>query len=118
MTVRIKNWNKFQHYTHRNPPWIKLHRALLDDREWFALSGDASKLLAMCWLVAAEHDGELPTLPDLAFRLRMDEKKLRSLISQLNHWLEHDASTTLAERKQVATTEREGETEPKRGNCV
>jgi len=45
--MKIKNWHKFQHYKHRNPPWIKLHRGLLDDPEWFALSGDASKVLAM-----------------------------------------------------------------------
>ena len=33
MTARlhIKNWGEFQHYKKRNPPWIKLHKKLLDD---------------------------------------------------------------------------------------
>jgi hypothetical protein len=28
--LRVKNWSEFQHYKDRNPPWIKLHRTLLD----------------------------------------------------------------------------------------
>jgi len=111
MTWRIKNWTKFQHYKHRDPPWIKLHRGLLNDPEWFALSGDASKLLANCWLLASENNGELPPLSTVAFRLRMTEKRAAELFLQLKHWLETDASMMLAERKQVATTETETETE-------
>jgi hypothetical protein len=85
----------------------------LNDRQWHSLSGDAAKLLVSLWLVASEfgNDGTLPEISDLAFRLRMDEKKLSSLISQLDHWLEHDASSTLAERKQDAPSETETETE-------
>ena len=113
---RIKNWHKFQHYKHRDPPWIKLHRGLLNDPEWFALSGDASKMLACCWLLASEHDGELPPVKTMAFRLRMTERRVTELISQLDHWLEHDASKMLAERKQDATTETETETETECSN--
>ena len=57
--IRIKNWEKFQHYKGRNPPWIKLHRQLLQNREWHQLSGDASKLLVECWLLASEHEKRL-----------------------------------------------------------
>jgi hypothetical protein len=35
--LTIKNWSEFQHYKDRNPPWIKLHRALLDDYAFAAL---------------------------------------------------------------------------------
>ena len=31
MILRILNWEKFQHYKVRRPPWIKLHHSLLDD---------------------------------------------------------------------------------------
>lgn len=111
MTIRIKNWRKFQHYKHRDPPWIKLHRALLDDREWFSLDGDASKMLANCWLLASELDGVLPSLADMAFRLRMTEKAIEAQLSKLNHWVESDASTALADRVRGAVSETETETE-------
>ena len=35
--LRVKNWSAFQHYRHRRPPWIKLHRGLLDDFAWHRL---------------------------------------------------------------------------------
>src|SRR5215475_9602027 len=95
--MRIKDWKKFQHYKRRNPPWIKLHKTLLDDPEWHALDSNASKVLAMCWLIASEHGGNLPAIGKLAFRLRMSVDVLSSIISKLSHWIEHDASTTLAE---------------------
>jgi hypothetical protein len=109
--MRIKNWERFQHYKHRKPPWVKLYHDLLDDREWHALSGDASKMLANCWLLASEADGELPGIGDIAWRLRMDIAVVERLFSQLNHWVDVDASTMLAECKHVATPETETETE-------
>ena len=36
--VSVKDLDKFQHYTHRNPPWVKLHYALLDDPAFLALN--------------------------------------------------------------------------------
>src|SRR5690242_9529985 len=105
--MKIKNWREFQHYKHRDPPWIKLHRRLLNDPEWFALDGDASKMLANCWLLASEHDGELPDVKAMAFRLRMTEKAVVAQLSKLNHWLEQDASAPLALRLQHADTETE-----------
>jgi hypothetical protein len=109
--TRIKDWRQFQHYKHRNPPWIRLYRELLNDREWFALDGDACKVLVMCWLVASENDGELPSDTDLAFRFRMPEKQFNAAFAKLSHWLEHDASNALADRLHDATTETETETE-------
>ena len=35
--VSIKNLEKYQHYTHRNPPWVKLYYSLLDDPAFLAL---------------------------------------------------------------------------------
>jgi len=31
--LAVKNFERFQHYKDRNPPWIKLHAAVLDDYE-------------------------------------------------------------------------------------
>ena len=57
MFLRIRNWEKFQHYKDRNPPWIKLHFELLSSEDWVALD-DASRVLAVaCMLVASRNDG-------------------------------------------------------------
>lgn len=114
MTYSIKNWNDFQHYKTRNPPWIKLHKKLLDDPEFHALSGDASKTLAMCWLIASEDNGKLPAINKLAFRLRIDSKLLAKHLIELKHWITNDASVMLAECLQDACPETETETETKR----
>ena len=31
---RIRNFDKFQHFKDRRPPWIKLYRDLLEDLDW------------------------------------------------------------------------------------
>src|SRR5262245_47783952 len=114
--ARIKHWRKFQHYKHRNPPWIKLHRELLNDREWFDLDDSARSLLVNLWLLAAENNGELPSAADLAFRLRKMEKEIKSTLSKLSHWIEDDASNMLATctKSILQSTESETETETKK----
>ena len=53
--LRVKNWEKFQHYKDRTPPWIKLYRDLLNDYEFSCLQ-DASKAhLMLIWLLAFSH---------------------------------------------------------------
>ena len=29
--LRVRNWERYQHYKERNPPWIKLYVELLDE---------------------------------------------------------------------------------------
>lgn len=61
---RIVEWDHYQHYKDRDPPWIKLHRDLLTSRTWVALS-DASRVLAIaCMLIAAGTDNRIPANPD------------------------------------------------------
>ena len=107
--LKIKNWQKFQHYKHRNPPWIKLHKTLLDDPDWHDLSADLTKVLVNLWLIASECNGELPASRVLAFRLRTDEKTLSLWISKLSHWIEQPASITLASRLHDADSEKSRE---------
>ena len=121
--LRVKNWQEFQHYKQRRPPWIKLHRALLDDFG-FASLPDASRALAPCiWLIASESDdGTVPAdLAELAFRLRRTLAEIESAVMPLISagYLvgEGDASAALASRKQQArpeTEERREETEERR----
>ena len=70
----ISNWRKFQHYSHRNPPWIKLHFEILSSADWVALS-DASRVLAIaCMLIASRNDGKIP-----------DDKGYIKRVAYLNH---------------------------------
>ena len=44
------NLAKYQHYTKRAPPWIKLHASTLEDYDFGRLQ-DACKMLARCTFV-------------------------------------------------------------------
>lgn len=110
MKLIPKKWVEFQHYRDRRPPWIKLHRWLIDDRDFMCLPV-ASRALAPClWLLASEQqDGSFDGSPEtLAFRLRLSQKEveagLRPLIEK-GFFL--DASTMLAPCLQDATPETE-----------
>ena len=72
MKITIKNYTRFQHFKDRRPPWIKLYRELLDDRQWHDLPPECAKLLVECWLLASEqHVAGIITgdIEDIAFRL-------------------------------------------------
>lgn len=58
--LKVRNWNEFQHYGKRNPPWIKVHRALLDDYEFCSLPDSAKAHLMLLWIYASQHDGKIP----------------------------------------------------------
>lgn len=117
--MRIKDWNKFQHFKDRKPPWIKLYRDILDDQEWHTLDPAAAKMLVMLWLLASEADGVLPPLNKIAFRLRLTEEKANALISKLSHWLIQDDIAAISERHhgdapetEAYSTETETESNP------
>lgn len=58
--LAIKSFEKFQHYRDRNPPWIKLYTALLDDAAFLALPETAQAQLVKLWLLAARMGHPLP----------------------------------------------------------
>lgn len=94
----VKNWDRFQHFKDRSPPWIKLYRDLLDDIQWHKLDPVAAKALVMIWLIASENSGNLPDIEELAFRLRMPEEQVKSVLSKLGHWLDQPDITVISER--------------------
>jgi len=108
---RIKNWAKFQHFKDRRPPWIKLYRDILDDRQWHQLDGEAAKCLVMIWLIASEDSGQIPALGDLAFRLRKSDQELESIVTRLSHWVERSDNALISTCYQVDAPETETETE-------
>jgi hypothetical protein len=108
--MRIKNWREFQHFKDRTPPWIKLYRNLLDDPYWHELDGDSAKALTMLWLLASEdkkHEGYLPDIKTISFRLRISETKAKQIISKLSHWIITDDINVISKRYQDDTPETE-----------
>ena len=96
MSAAIRNWKHYQHYKHRSPPWVKLHRSLLDDIEYHKLDSKAAKALPLLWLIASERDGKLPDVETIAFRLRITVAQCEAIITALSPWIYDDASAVLA----------------------
>ena len=119
MLLQPKNWAVFQHYKDRCPPWIKLHRDLLNDRAYMRLPIASKAIAPMLWLLASESkDGVFDgSLDELVFRLHITEKEYQSGVKPLidNNFFTL-VSGVLAERLQTAIpeTERETETETKK----
>ena len=112
--MKPKNWDQFQHYKDRCPPWIKLHRDLLNNRDFMMLPLESKALAPMLWLLASEsQDGSFDaSIEELMFRLRMSEQDIKKgLKSLIDKGFFVDDSQMLAECYQVATPETETETE-------
>jgi hypothetical protein len=117
MRITPKNWTSFQHYKDRSPPWIKLHKALLDDRTFQRLPVASRALAPMLWLLASESkDGTFDaSTEELSFRLRASEKEveagLKPLISAGFFIPVQGDSSVLADGKRTAAPEGEREAE-------
>lgn len=113
MKLIPKNWGKFQHYKDRSPPWIKLHREILDDREFMLLPIASKALAPLLWLLASESkDGSFDASEEeLIFRLRVTSKDLAGLKPLIDKGFFVVASDALAGCQQDARPEGEGEGE-------
>jgi len=121
----VKNWDSFQHYKDRNPPWIKLHNHLLDNYEFECLP-DASKSHLLCiWMLASRTQNKMPmdsqwikrkigASSTVDLNILVDSGFLE-LIQELPS-MEHDASKVLVseEKRRGETEKRRGETEKRR----
>ena len=58
--ISVKNWDSMQHYKDRNPPWIKLHRDMLNDYEFARLKDACKSHLMLIWLLASQLDNKIP----------------------------------------------------------
>ena len=117
MLLQPKNWAVFQHYKDRCPPWIKLHRDLLNDRVFMCLPLASKALAPLLWLLASESkDGIFDgSVDELVFRLHITPKDYEDGIKPLIHkGFFVVASGVLAESYQVAIPETERETETKK----
>lgn len=72
---KVRNWEVFQHYKDRSPPWIKLHYDLLSSETWVMLD-DSSRVLAIaCMLIASRNEGNVPNNPAYFKRVAYLNKK-------------------------------------------
>ena len=113
--LSIKNFEKFQHYKHRNPPWIKLYYDLLDDDDFISMSIESRHLYMTLLLIAGRKDNRIPHDVDYLRKvLRLDdEPDLTELIEKgfLLAPRRQSASRRLAPCQQNALSETETETE-------
>ena len=58
--LRIRNWEKYQHYSQRTPPWIKLHLTLLDDFDFQGLDEKMQRPAFHIMLLAARLENRIP----------------------------------------------------------
>lgn len=121
VTFSVKNFDRFQHYKDRAPPWIKIYNELLDDYEFGALP-DASKMhLIAIWLLASRSENKIPFDPEwVARRINatepVDLKALAAkgfiVVDQELQGTEQCASTPLAKcLSREETEERREETD-------
>ena len=114
--LMVKKWDDFQHYRDRSPPWIKLHKTLLDDYEYQALPLASRALAPMLWLLASEsRDGTFDATPEkIAFRLRTTPAEVIAAIKpmiQAGFLINASAMLAPCYRDAIAETEREAEAE-------
>ena len=113
--LSIKNYEQYQHYKERNPPWIKLHISLLDDPDFLELP-DASKWHYVgLLLLASRHGNDIkPDEKYIANRLGLTEKLDLSKRYLRDHVIASNASKMLLTNSKFGGSEERrdrGETE-------
>lgn len=114
MKLIPKNWTIFQHYKDRCPPWVKLHRELLNDKQFMCLPIASKALAPLLWLLASESKtGEFDgSIEELVFRLRFTTKEVEAGLKPLiDKGFFLSASGVLADCLQDAIPETERERE-------
>jgi hypothetical protein len=110
MMLMPRNWSDFQHYYNRSPPWIKLHKSLLNDRVYMRLPLASKALAPLLWLLASESrskNGEFDgSTEELEFRLHLSAKEVETGLQPLiDKGFFTVAGKVLAECLQDATPE-------------
>lgn len=110
--IEIVRWEEFQHYTKRDPIWIKNYTRLLDDDAYRELTFAQRGLLHGLWLAYAKTSQRIPRNTSALSRY-LGQKVLNSTVESLIHagFIRVVASSTLARRYHVASPETEEETE-------
>ncbi len=115
---KITDWDQFQHYKDRAPPWIKLYNSILDDYNYSQLSDPGKAHLFAIMLLASRSSNKLPWDPKwIATRIHAKTSvNLEELEKLLFIECYGDSSTMLASCEQSARLEKRREETEKREN--
>ena len=105
--IRVVNWDTFQHYRKRHPPWIKVYRRVLDDMDYLELDDMAARLLFELWLLASEGDGIVEMRRLVRYKHCASKALAKPLQTLTTAGFIEDASKVLARCKQDAILRRE-----------
>lgn len=59
----VVDWSSLQHYSNRDPPWIKLHSKFLRKMPFLALPDEARSHLFCIWMLASQNGGRVVADP-------------------------------------------------------
>jgi hypothetical protein len=107
--IEVVHWHRFQHYSDRDPPWIKNYLALLHDENYLSLTGHQRAVLHGLWLEYASARCQLP-LSTRSLTRRLALRVSSATLEALNHagFIRVVASKPLAlARSREAETEAE-----------
>jgi hypothetical protein len=92
MLIVPNNWAELQHYKDRSPPWIKLHKKLLDNFEFQSLPVASRALAPMLWLLASEHG---MSRDEALLKLLALEPETRARLIVVTGWDSEDTEAVL-----------------------
>lgn len=120
--LAVKDYDHFQHYSKRTPPWIKFYFSVLEDYGFLQLAEVTQRHLTMLWLVASRYDGFLPddrkylataikargrvdwpALISAGFLIEVDQATRDAALAEREQDDSTDASNALAEREHDAS---------------
>ena len=109
---RVRNFERFQHYKERLPPWIKLHYTILDNYQIYSLDDATKWHIVAIWLLASRHNNRLPFDPAwIGHRINAQTPVDLDRLVTLDMIEEIDDSIMLASRTQGGLSETEAEAE-------
>ena len=71
--IVIPNWEKFQHYTDRNPAWVKLYTELNRRDDWRSLTLSERGVLVSIWAEYGSSNGQIRVV-DVGHRIGLQSK--------------------------------------------
>ena len=80
--IEVVGWHRFQHYSDRDPPWIKNYLALLHDHNYLSLTAHQRAVLHGLWILYASARCQVPVNTASLTRqlaLRVSSRQLEAL---------------------------------------
>ena len=107
--IRIRNWEKFQHYKHRNPPWLRIYVELLDNPEFLRMPEVTRWHLIGLWLLAGRMHNRIPADRSFVEARLGAQQTIDFALLEAGQWitLEGDASALLANGRAPASNLRQ-----------